>query len=92
MESKYFHPIRAIYDWGQYGSLRDALDNNPILIKATYWYQHPLNVWKTQITNISIIDINELAALPSSEGGLIEQLQHINKELKILNTKLEKKL
>ncbi|MDM1341551.1 MULTISPECIES: hypothetical protein [Acinetobacter] len=90
---KVFPPNQSyIYDWGQYGGLREALDNNPITMKVTYWYQHPLNLWKTQITDISIIDINELEALPSSDGGFIEQLQNINKELKILNTKLEKKL
>ena len=34
---KVFPPNQSqIYDWGQYGGLRDALANNPILIKATY--------------------------------------------------------
>ncbi len=46
-------------------------------MRVTYWYQHPLNLWKTKITNISIIDINELEGLPSSEGGFIAQLQNI---------------
>lgn len=41
-------------------------------MRVTYWYQHPLNLWKTKITNISIIDINELEGLPSSDSEFIE--------------------
>ena len=89
---KVFPPNQSLYDWGQYGGLKDSLDNSPITFTITYLYKHPLNLWKTKITDISTIDINELEGLPSSEGGFIEQLQNINKELKILNTKLEKKL
>ena len=89
---KVFPPNQSLYDWGQYGGLKDSLDNSPITFTITYLYKHPLNLQKTKITDISTIDINELEGLPSSEGGFIEQLQNINKELKILNTKLEKKL
>jgi len=59
---------------------------------VTYFYKHPLNLWKTKITNISIIDINELESLPSSNGGILEQLKNINKSLTTLNQKIEKKL
>jgi len=51
-----------------------------------------LNLWKTKITDISIIDINELESLPASNGGLLEQLKNINKSLTTLNQKIEKKL
>lgn len=81
-----------IYDWGQYGGLKDALEGLPIEIRVTYFYKYPLNLWKTKITDISIIDINELEGLPASDGGLIEQLHNINNQLKSLNTKIQKKL
>lgn len=74
---KVFPPNQSLYDWGQYGGLKDSLDNSPITFTITYLYKHPLNLWKTKITDISTIDINELEGLPSSEGGFIEQLQNI---------------
>ncbi|HCL58505.1 hypothetical protein [Acinetobacter variabilis] len=81
-----------IYDWGQYGGLKESLKNTSITFTVTYFYKHPLNLWKTKITNISIIDINELESLPSSNGGILEQLKNINKSLTTLNQKIEKKL
>jgi hypothetical protein len=89
---KVFPPNQSyIFDWGQFGGLKEALNEKPITFKVTYLYKHPLNLWKTKITDISIIDINELEALPSSDGGLIEQMKNINKELKALNVKIDKK-
>jgi len=55
-------------------------------------YKHPLNLWKTKITDISTIDINELESLPASNGGLLEQLKNINKSLTTLNQMIEKKV
>jgi|SRR5690606_27654616 len=81
-----------IYDWGQYGGLKESLNNAPITFTVTYSYKHPLNLLKTKITDISTIGINELEALPSSTGGILEQLKNINKSLTTLNQKIEKKL
>ncbi len=90
---KVFLPKQSyIYDWGQYGGLKESLNNTPITFTVTYSYKHPLNLWKTKIINISTIDINELESLPSSNGGLLEQLKNINKSLITLNQKIEKKL
>lgn len=90
---KVFPPNQSyIYDWGKYGGLKDSLDNSPITFTITYLYKHPLNLWKTKITDISTIDINELESLPASNGGLLEQLKNINKSLITLNQKIEKKL
>jgi hypothetical protein len=77
---------------GQYGGLKDSLDNSPITFTITYLYKHPLNLWKTKITDISTIDINELESLPASNGRLLEQLKNINKSLTTLNQKIEKKV
>lgn len=80
-----------IFDWGQYGGLKDALNNSPITFYVTYTYKHPLNIWRSRITDISIIDIKELEALPSTIGNTTENLEKIYKELKTLNTNINKR-
>ena len=89
---KVFPPNQSyVFDWGQFGGLKEALDNRSITFSVTYRYKHPLNLWKTKVTDISTIYINELGSLPSSDGGLIEQLKSINIEIKSLNTTINKK-
>jgi hypothetical protein len=83
---KIFHPNQSyIFDWGQFGGLKEALNNKPITFYITYHYKHPLNIWKSKITDISIIDIRELEALPANVGNLEDKLDKIHKELQNMN-------
>ena len=89
---KIFHPEQSyIYDWGQFGGLKEALNDQPITFTVTYTYKHPLNLWKSKISDRSVINIRELEALPSSTGGITEQISKIHNEIKNLNSKIEKK-
>ncbi len=89
---KYFHPKQSyIFDWGQFGGLSEALNNAPITFYITYEYKHPLNFWKSQITDISVINILELEALPASIGDISENLEKIHKEIKQLNATIKNK-
>jgi hypothetical protein len=90
---KVFPPnLSYTYDWGQYGGLKEALNELPLTITASYTYRHPLNLWNTKIIDISVIDIRELESMPASTGGIIDQLKNIGKELKELNSKINKNL
>ena len=89
---KIFHPEQSyIYDWGQFGGLKEALNDQPITFTVTYTYKHPLNLWQSKISDSSVIDIRELEALPASTEGMTEQISKIHKEMKILNAKIDKK-
>lgn len=88
---KTFPPNQSfIYDWGQFGGLEDSLNKQPITFFVTYKYRHPLNLWRSKITDISTINIQELEAMPSSLGNSTEQLKKIATELKELKLKLNK--
>ena len=88
---KNFIPNQSyIYDWGQFGGLKETLNNQPITFYVTYEYKHPLNLWKSKIQDTSIINIQELEALPSSTGNSTEQLRKIGNELAKLTNKISK--
>jgi hypothetical protein len=90
---KIFHQEQSyIYDWEQFGGLKEALNDQPIIFTVTYTYKPPLNLWKSKISDRSVINIRELEALPSNTGGITEQISKIHKEIKNLNSKIEKKL
>lgn len=89
---KFFHPQQSyIFDWGQFGGLKEALNSQPITFKVTYHYKHPLNFWKSKLTDVSVINIFELEALPASIGGINENLDKIHKEIKQLNATIKNK-
>ncbi|WP_343619504.1 hypothetical protein [Acinetobacter proteolyticus] len=78
-----------IYDWGQFGGLKEALNDEIIIFKVSYLYKHPLNLWKSKHTDISIIDIRELEALPSTTGDTNDRLNEINKTLEKINLSIK---
>jgi hypothetical protein len=89
---KIFHPNYSyIYDWGQFGGLKEALNDEIIIFTVSYLYKHPLNLWKSKHIDISIIDINELEALPSTIGDINDRLNKINKTLEKINLSISKK-
>lgn len=79
-----------IYDWGQYGGLKEALDNKPITFEVSYEFKYPLSLCKSKFKDKSVIDIRELEGLPSSTGNLTEQLGKIHKEIEQLNREFRK--
>ena len=79
-----------VYDWGQYGGLVEALNDKPITFEVSYKYRYPLSLWKSPVSDRSVINIRELEALPSTTGSLIEQIGKIHRELEQLNKQLPK--
>ena len=85
-----FHPNYSYtYDWGQFGGLKEALNDEIIIFTVSYLYKHPLNLWKSKHTDISIIDIKELEALPSTIGDINDKLNKINKTLEKINQNIK---
>ena len=81
-----------IYDWGQFGGLKEALNNESIIFEVKYQFRYPLSILKSNITDVSIINIKELEALPATTGSGNEQLGKIQKELSNLNKEFSKKI
>ena len=82
---KIFNPQQKIfYDWGQFGGLKEALENKDLTIKASYKYKHPLNIFKSKMHDISVINIHELEELPSMQGHTSPILMEIAKSLKTI--------
>ena len=80
-----FNPQQKIfYDWGQFGGLKEALENKDLTIKASYKYKHPLNIFKSKMHDISVINIHELEELPSMQGHTSPILMEIAKSLKTI--------
>lgn len=87
---KIFNPgQRLFYDWGQFGGLKNALENRELEITATYEFKHPLNPFKSRIQDISIININELEGLPTIQGHANPILMEISKSLKFISEKMK---
>lgn len=87
---KVFNPEQKIfYDWGQFGGLREALDNKELTITVTYEYKHPLNIFKSKMKDISVININELEGLPTIQGHVNPILMEIAKSLKTISNKIK---
>lgn len=83
---KVFNPQQKIfYDWGQFGGLKEALENQDLIIKATYEYKHPLNIFKSKIQDVSVININELGGLPTMQGHISPILMEMAKSLKSMS-------
>ncbi|CAM4172313.1 hypothetical protein PSAR109036_12690 [Psychrobacter arenosus] len=81
---------KYIFDWGQLSGLKEALDNEPLYITATYQYKYPLNLWKSKIKDESIVNINELDHLPMSQGGTDKLLKDIHNALDKINSTIQK--
>lgn len=76
---------------GAFGGLKEALNNESIIFTVKYQFRYPLSIFKSNITDVSIINIKELEALPATTGSVNEQLGKIQKELSNLNKEFSKK-
>ncbi|WP_179999281.1 hypothetical protein [Acinetobacter sp. YH12239] len=89
---KIMHPNQDyFYDWGQYGGLIEALNDQVLIFEISYQFRFPLSLWKSRIKDISSINIRELEELPASTGDLNNQLEKIHKELEKFNKEFLKR-
>ena len=87
---KIFNPgQRLFYDWGQFGGLKEALENKELKITATYEYRYPLNPFKSKIKDISVININELEGLSAIQGHANPILMEIANSLKSISNNIK---
>lgn len=88
---KVFNPQQEfVYEWGQFYGLMEALNEQPLEIKAYYKYRNPLKLWYPKGKDVSVIDIREMSGLPVNYGSVRVELKNLTEEVKKIRQVLDK--
>lgn len=82
-----FPDEKLVYSWGQFGGLKEALDNKPLEIEITFYSRTALQLCKRKIVNKVIINPMEFSDVDISEPTFQSE---IKKSLKEISSSLKK--
>ena len=77
-----FTDEKIIYSWGQFGGLKEALDNKPLEIEITFYSRTALQLCKRKIVNKVIINPMEFSGVDISESTFQSEIKK-SQEIKL---------
>ena len=77
---------KLVYSWGQFGGLKEALNNKPLEITITFYSRTALQIFKRKIVNKVIVNPMEFSGVnisePSFQTEIKKSLREISSSLK----------
>lgn len=82
-----FPDEKLVYQWGQFGGLKEALNNQPLEITITFYSRTALQIYKRKIVNKVTVNPMEFSGISISEPSFQTE---IKKSLKEISSSLKK--